>query len=250
MALAKLAVPNAGLALRLYGSEASPIVLFNALASAARVHMLSNPTILTRSGETATIQVGQEVPVITSQQSDANTNSSNGGVLQTIQYRNTGIILTVRPVVHAGGRIDLDISQEVSAAIQGAAGGALSPSISQRKIQTKLSAMDGNTIVLGGLMSDQRNNTDSGIPWLKDIPAVGYAFKSGTNSTDRTELIVLITAYALADDFDAQAVGEALVSRMPWATPLLKGADLKSGEADASTTPSADGVVSIAPENG
>ncbi|MFA9440970.1 secretin N-terminal domain-containing protein [Uliginosibacterium sp. sgz301328] len=240
MALSKLAVPNAGLALRLYGSEASPIVLFNALASTARVHMLSNPTILTRSGETATIQVGQEVPVITSQQSDANTNSSNGGVLQTIQYRNTGIILTVRPVVHAGGRIDLDISQEVSAAIQGAAGGALSPSISQRKIQTKLTAMDGNTIVLGGLMSDQRNNTDSGIPWLKDIPAIGYAFKSGTNATDRTELIVLITAYALADDFDAQAVGEALVNRMPWAKPLLKGADVKQGEKGETTAQEAD----------
>ncbi|MFT4170932.1 MAG: secretin N-terminal domain-containing protein [Rhodocyclaceae bacterium] len=220
--MAGLAMPNSGLALRFYGNDTTPLVLFNALASSTRAKMLSNPTLLTRSGEEALIEVGQEVPVITSQQSNANTNTSNGGVLQTIQYRNTGVILRVRPVVHAGGRIDLDVSQEVSEAVQKVAGGQLTPTISQRRIQTKLTAMDGNTIVLGGLMKDNRNGTDSGVPWLKDLPYVGAAFRTNSASTDRTELIVLITAYSVADDFDAQAISEAFKARFPWSAPLFK----------------------------
>lgn len=197
-----------------------PTLALSALASKTKVHILSNPSILTRSGEDATISVGNEVPVITSQQSNANTNTNNGGVLQTIQYRNTGIILRVRPVVHSGGRIDLDVSQEVSSAVQTTNGVNASPTISTRKLDTKLTVADGNTVVIGGLMQDSRNDSGGGVPYLKDAPILGGLFRNHNNKGEKTELVVLITTYAIEDEFDAQAISEAFRTRFPWSDPL------------------------------
>ncbi|SMC28950.1 type II secretion system protein D (GspD) [Andreprevotia lacus DSM 23236] len=224
-----------GLSLTL-GESTSPAVILNALATATKARVLSNPTILTRSGEEATITVGQEVPTITSQQSNADSGSSTGGVLQTIQYRNTGVILKVKPVVHAGGRIDLNVSQEVSTVAEVKGGTALAPTISTRKVDTKLTVLDGNTVVLGGLMSDNRNNTNSGVPYAKDIPGLGLLFKSDSKSTDRTELIVLITAYSIEDDFDTQSISDAFRNRFPWSGSLFREAPKRN--AGEQSTPS------------
>lgn len=212
-----------GLALSL--GNASATMLLNALASTTKTRLLSNPSLMTRSGEDATITVGDEVPTITSNQTTGNTvttgTATTNNIIQTIQYRNTGVILKVRPVVRNGGRIDLNIAQEVSSAKTIVAGQVQSPTISTRKIETKLTAIDGNTIVLGGLITDNRSSSDSGIPYAKDIPILGNLFKKGNESTKRNELIVLITAYAMEDEYDTQAVADAVRKRFPWANPLI-----------------------------
>ena len=199
-----------------------PRALLTALASSNKIRILSNPSIMARNGQDATIQVGQEVPILTSQVSNANTGSTTGqGLLQTIQYRNTGVILKVKPVIHSGGRIDLDVSQEVSAAQVNETGVNSSPIILSRKVSTKLSVTDGNTLLLGGLMQEQRTAGNSGIPWLKDIPYVGNIFRTSiSDNTERTELVILLTPYVVEDDFDARSITEAFRNQYSWASTV------------------------------
>ena len=198
--------------------------LLNTLASTSRVKILANPTVIARNGETASIQVGQEVPIVTSQQTTGSTVSGvpgggttlQPGVLQSIQYRPTGVILRVKPVIHAGGRIDLDIEQEVSSASSTSTGVSASPTISTRRISTKLSITDGSTVLLGGLMQETASNSDTGVPVLKDIPIAGNLFKSHNDTRDRTELVVLITPYVVADEFEARAITDAFRRQFSW----------------------------------
>ena len=200
-----------------------PRGLLTALASTNKIRILSNPSVMARNGEQAIIQVGQEVPILTSQISNANTGTIVGssGILQTIQYRNTGVILKVKPVIHAGGRIDLDVIQEVSAAQANETGVNSSPIILTRKVDTKLSVSDGGTVLLGGLMQEQRTKGNSGIPFLKDIPLVGPIFSTGmSDNSERTELVVLLTPFVIEDDFDARAITDTFRNQFQWARAL------------------------------
>lgn len=201
-------------------SANSTNVLLNALAAASKARILANPSILARNGETASIQVGQDVPIITQQQQATTGSSVPGGstpnVLQTIQYRNAGVILQVKPVIHAGGRIDLDVSQEVSAVVSTDLGVQTTPTFSSRKLTTKLSVADGTTVLLGGLMREDNTLSDSGIPLLKDVPIVGHLFKSSTDKRIRTELVVLVTPYVINDEFEARAITDAFRSKFSW----------------------------------
>jgi len=219
-----------------------PQAMLTALASSNRIRILSNPSIVALNGQSATIQVGQEVPILTSQISNANTGTATGqGIMQTIQYRNTGVILRVKPVIHSGGRVDLEISQEVSAAQKNETGVDSSPIILTRRVESKMSLTDGNTTLLGGLISENRSSGDAGLPYLKDIPLAGALFKTNANSNvERTELVVLLTPHVISDDFDAQAVTSAFRSQFAWAVPALakpdKGASAAGAEEAAQST--------------
>jgi general secretion pathway protein D len=215
-----LGIAASNFSILLSGPAGDPRAMFSALASDNKIRILSNPSIMARSGETATIQVGSQVPIITSQISNASTGTFSGssGILQTVQYVQTGVILRVKPVVHAGGRIDLEVSQEVSSAGANTNGGTTSPVISNKKVDTKLSVSDGNTVLLGGLISEENNANKTGIPGLKDIPLLGALFQTeNTKSTNRTELVIMLTAYTLEDDFDARSITEAFRAQFPWA---------------------------------
>ena len=194
----------------------------NALASQNKARILSTPRVMARNGETATIQVGQEVPIITSQQSTTGTTGTptgTAGVLQTIQYRSTGVILKVKPVIFAG-RVELDVQQEVSSAASTTTGVNVSPTFSTRKIDTKVSIRDGATVALGGLISRNESGGDSGVPGLKEIPVAGQLFRNNTNRADETELIILITPYVIENDLVADQVTQALRGQMgAWAQP-------------------------------
>ena len=234
--LGNLGIGSGGLVLNSVNAAGRTRAAINALANSNRARVLSSPRIMARNGEAATIQVGQEVPVITSQQTTAATGST--GILQSVQYRNTGVILKVKPIIHAGDRIELEVSQEVSSAQSTTTGVASSPTISTRKVDTKLTLRDGATVLLGGLMSSNQTNGDSGIPFLKDVPAVGQLFRVNTDNTTRTELIVLITPYIISDDKDAQAITDAFRSRLgDWAqdAPLPR----RSGSASSDVEPPA-----------
>lgn len=185
----------------------------SALASNSDSRVISNPKIMTRNGESASINVGQEVPTVTSQGVTTNGGifggTNNNVVPQTIQYRNTGVLLRVRPVIHAGDRIDLEVSQEVSSAEPTTTGVTTSPTIRKRSIETKLSMRDGATVMLGGLISETATDSDSGVPGLKDIPGLGHLFKKSGKTRARTELVILITPYIINDSNEAEAATDA-----------------------------------------
>jgi general secretion pathway protein D len=210
---------SAGLSVNVATVAGDPRAALAALASSNRVRVLSNPSIVTMNGFSATIQVGEDVPIVTSQISSANTSiGSAAGVQQNVQYRNTGTILRVKPVIYSGGRVDLDVAQEVSNVKAGVSGVGSSPVVSTRRIDTRLSATDGNTVLLGGLIREQRDTGNSGIPYLKDIPVVGAAFRTtGQERMLRTELVVLLTPHIIEDDSDARAVTDAFKAQFGWA---------------------------------
>jgi general secretion pathway protein D len=211
-----LSLGNKGFNISGLSSNGDAKVFLNALASSNRASILSSPRIMARNGQTAMIQVGQEVPIITSQQSTVSAATTDGtGVLQTVQYRNTGVILTVKPVIHSGNRIDLEIQQEVSAAQSTETGVNNSPTIATRKVQTNMTLLNGATVLLGGLISKDKSNGNAGIPGLKDIPVLGSLFRVESQKDTKTELIVLITPYILDNDHDAQAVTEAFKEMLP-----------------------------------
>ncbi|MEJ6002186.1 secretin N-terminal domain-containing protein [Paucibacter soli] len=215
-----LPIGNSGATFRVFDTVGGVRAVLNAMASSNRATILSSPRVQARNGETATIQVGQEVPIVTSQQTAAGAVSlpTQAAVLQTIQYRNTGVILKVKPVIHSGDQIDLDVTQEVSAAQSTSTGVNNSPTFSTRKVDTKLSLKNGATVLLGGLISDENNHGSAGVPYLKDIPLIGALFSNQTRGGVRRELIVLITPYVIDDNHGAEAVTDAFRRMLgPWA---------------------------------
>ncbi len=222
--LGGLALGTAGFGLTLRNSVGEVRAVLNALASDNRANILSSPRVMARNGETATIQVGQEVPIITSQATGLTSGANTGQVLQTIQYRSTGVILRVKPVIHSSDQIDLDVVQEVSGAQLTETGVNASPTFSSRKLETKLTMQNGTTVLLGGLISEERTFGAAGVPLLKDIPGLGALFSKQSNKGGRRELIVLITPYVVATNREAEELTRAFRSILqPWAQPAAPG---------------------------
>jgi len=187
----------------------------NLFAKDSRVTILSTPRILVKSGEAASIDVGTEVPIITSQATapDLPNNGNQSSILQSVQYRKTGTLLDIEAVVHSGQRVDLKISQEVSEAVQTDTSEISSPSILSRSLRTVLSLADGQSTLLGGLISSSRADGKSKVPLLGDIPLLGRAFQNRTKSSVRTELLLLITPYVLEDSTQVEEVTRAVRER-------------------------------------
>ena len=187
----------------------------NLFAKDSRVTILSTPRILVKSGEAASIDVGTEVPIITSQATapDLPNNGNQSSILQSVQYRKTGTLLDIEAVVHSGQRVDLKISQEVSEAVQTDTSEISSPSILSRSLRTVLSLADGQSTLLGGLISSSRSDGKTKVPLLGDIPLLGRAFQNRTKSSVRTELLLLITPYVLEDATQVEEVTRAVRER-------------------------------------
>lgn len=169
-------------------------------ASNDRLTVLQRPQLVTRSGGTARFQVGTDVPILTSQSASNTDSDGSTDILQSVQYRQTGTILEVTPVVY-GDRVDVTISQEISSA--GAApAGISSPTITNRSLTTQIAIRDGWTGVLGGLIANNYSKVNTGIPFLKDIPVIGSALQSNTVEGGKTELLLLITPYIVRNDDD------------------------------------------------
>lgn len=224
--------------------KGDPRALLSMLSTENRIKVLSNPSLMARNGETATIQVGTDVPILSSQittpvgNAGGAANPPSVASLQTVQYRQTGVMLKVKPVIHAGGRIEIDVTQEVSLVqeVTSESGAqkqqSLTPPVLSRKLDTKVSVADGNTIVLGGLIQENKSEGKSGIPFLKDIPYLGALFRTSmANAVDRTELIVLLTPYVVEDDFDANAITDTFRNQFSWAQEI-KPRDLSTKNTD------------------
>lgn len=169
----------------------------NALGAKTSVEVVSAPKIITLDNKAARLQVGDQVPIVTA--TSQATQTPNAPVINNIDYRNSGVILNVTPRISGEGRIILDVSQEVSSVIQTKTSGIDSPTIQQRRFESTLTIRDGGVVALGGLISRSRNSGDTGVPGLKDIPGLGRLFKTATEDTSRTELIVLLRARVMTD---------------------------------------------------
>lgn len=185
-----------------------------ALANDSRVSILSTPRLLVKSGSEASIDVGTEIPTITMTTTSGQQTGGTSNLLQSVQYRKTGVILNISPTVYSDDRIDLDIDQQVSDAIALKGGEtAGSPSIFNRGIKTSLSLRDGGSVVMAGLISERVTQDDSGVPYIKDIPLLGRLFKTTGTSTDRTELVLMIVPYIIESDDRATQVSQAIMEQ-------------------------------------
>jgi len=189
----------------------------NALATVTDVTVLSAPKLMVLNNHTANIQVGQQVPISTG--SAVSTITSGAPIVNSIEYRDTGIILKITPRVNSGGLVLLDIAQEVSSVVAATSSGISSPVIQQRKIATSVAVQDGETVALGGLISNQVNKGRSGIPLLDNIPVLGHLFGDTTGQLMRTELLVLLTPRVVRTPVDAAAVTAELREKIHLAKP-------------------------------
>lgn len=186
-----------------------------ALAQANRLTVLSTPRLMVKSGEEASIEVGDEVPTLSSQTASTQQTGGTSNILQSIQNRKTGIILNVRPVIYSDDRVDLEVRQEVSAALPIGTDAAIqSPAISNRVISTSLTLRDGGSVLMGGLMANSQTESDNGIPGLKDIPLIGRLFKSTSRKNTKTELVVMIVPYIIESAEQADAITRAVTSQL------------------------------------
>ena len=187
----------------------------NAAASRNQVSILSSPRLLAASGKTATMQVGTQVPIITTQQTAPDGSvAGTSNILQQVQYRDTGVVLEIEPIVNSSRRVELTISQEVSDAQGNTTSDIQSPIILTRSISTTLSVDDGETVLLAGLISENFSEGEGGVPYLKDIPVFGNLFKSSSKSLSKTELIILLTPYIIDSQDTSRSVRDAFRSKL------------------------------------
>jgi general secretion pathway protein D len=190
----------------------------NALANESDVNVLSSPSLMVLDNQTATINVGDEIPV-PSRQSISNLDPSSPTVNE-IQYRKTGVTLTVTPRVNSGGLVTMEIVQEVSSAVNTTTSDIDAPTIQNRLIESVVAINTGETIVLGGLIQDNETRSESGIPGLYKIPLLGKLFGRTNNEMSRTELLILITPRVVGSRSDARAITNEFRKRLRSIVPL------------------------------
>jgi len=191
-------------------------VVLNALATITDVNIVSSPTLMVLDNKRATLQVGDEVPIVT--QSAVAVQVPGAPIVNSVNMRNTGIILNITPRISDGGRVLLDIEQEVSTAVLTTTSGIQSPTIQQRRVKTTVSVDDGNCIVLGGLIQDKSTNTRVQTPLLGDIPILGNLFKNKNDQIDRTELLIAITPRIVRDNGQIRSIAAEFRDKINFTT--------------------------------
>ena len=184
----------------------------SALAGDGLVNILSSPSVMVLDNQTATMQVGQEVPIATTQQQSTTTSDSN--IVNQIEYKSTGVQLDVTPRVTPGGLVQMEIEQEVSTVVKTDSSSLNSPTFQTRNIKSHVAVRSGQAVVLGGLIQDIREDGRQGIPGLYNLPVVGTLFGERQRSADRTELVVVLTPKVIAGDQDVEMVTNDFRSRM------------------------------------
>jgi general secretion pathway protein D len=199
-------------------SSANAQVVLNALSQITDVKVISSPQLMVLNNETARLQVGDQVPIATQEvQSVAN---SDAPIVNSIEYRDTGVILNVSPRVNSGGLVVLDIVQEVSDVVPTTTSDLNSPTIQQRRVKSTVAVQSGESVALGGLIRDSNSKGVTGLPVLSEIPVLGNLFKTTDNTQRRTELLILLTPRVVANRKDAREITEELRSRVRALAPL------------------------------
>lgn len=193
-------------------------VVLDALESVTNVKVLSSPQLMVVNNRTANLQVGDQVPIAT--QSAVGVLTAGAPVVNTIQFRDTGVMLKVTPRVNDSGVVHLDVTQEVSDVTRTTTSNLDSPTIQQRKVTSSVVIGNGETLALGGLIRDGSDNGNSGIPGLHEVPILGFLFGTKSETVRRTELLVLITPKVIRRADDAREAGNELLNRMRSLPPI------------------------------
>jgi general secretion pathway protein D len=222
-------LPGAGLTAFTFATDKF-FAMLNAMASDNRVNVISNPHVMTSENKKAVINVSQSVPIITGQQTSTvstpgttggttSTTITTGGVNQTVEYRDAGVILTVTPRIGERGTVALDVKQEVNS-VGAAVPPTNSPAFNKREAETSVVLLNNQTLVLGGLIQDKRTLNQRGIPILYRIPVFGFLFGFKEYLVEKSELILLITPRVVGTPVDAKRITD----EMRRATPELSDA--------------------------
>lgn len=195
-------------------------VALSALAGVTNVKVISSPTLMVLDNKEGVLQIGDQVPV--AKQSTTSADTENAPVLTQVEYRDTGIILRVKPRIGAGGRVLLDISQEVSNVAENKTSGIDSPTIRQRKVQTSVSLGDGQTLALGGLVQENNSFGRTEVPGLGKVPVLGNLFRNKNSKKGRTELLILIRPRVVQNDGEAAAATSYWRSKLSGADSMLQ----------------------------
>jgi general secretion pathway protein D len=188
-------------------------IFINALNQITHVKMLSAPHIIAADNREAHILVGESVPILTSTSTAVLTGTA-GAVANSIQYRDTGTILTILPQVNSKGLVNLQVRQEVSNVLQQSFGATNSPSFTTREAETTMVVHDNSTVIIGGIIDDSVNAQRTGVPYLMDVPVLGRFFRQDMDNTTRTELLITITPSVIHNREEAHEVTEDFSSRI------------------------------------
>lgn len=192
-----------GFSFAIDGSSRSRFI-FDALSRITEVNVLSSPNLLVVNNQPARLQVGDEVPIIT--QTSTSTVTDNPQIVNSVQYRTTGVTLEVTPHVNASGLVTLEIAQNVSNVSDTQFSTIDSPTIQNRSLASTVSVKSGETVMLGGLIREQATDGDAGVPLLHDLPLIGFMFGQTDTTAFRSELVVMLRPIVLTSPTDAQQV--------------------------------------------
>ena len=192
-----------------------------ALKAITDVKIVSSPKLLVLDRQQARLEVGDLVPIIS--QTAQSVITADAPAVNSVEYQQTGVILTVTPRVNSGGLVTMDIDQEVSQVVATTSSTINSPTFQQRKVTSKVAVQDGQTISLAGLIQDSRTEGNSGIPILNEIPVIGDLFTTKSKVVARTELLVLLTPRVVYDQRDARAITEELRNKFPVTSAAASG---------------------------
>ena len=201
---AAIASATPGFSLSWVTGNFSPRAILNLLSDVTQTKVISTPRLLVLSNETARLQVGDVVPIIT--QSATNAITSNSTIVNNVTYKETGVVLEVTPRVNTGGYVTMDVNQSVSTVVPTSTSQIDSPTFQQRRLNSTISVKTGQTILLGGLIQQNDNRESQGIPVLNEIPGIGTLFGTHTNSAGRTELIMLLTPHVISNEAESRSL--------------------------------------------
>ena len=198
----------------LMGDTRELVAFLNAAETRNRSRVLSAPTVIASDNVAANIQVGSEIPILTSRGVVPGGTGGTSLFSNTIQNRKTGVILNVTPRINAGGWVTLAVQQEVSSPGPPPTAGIQSPSINIRSVSTQVTIKNGQTIAIGGIISETKGTSRNRVPFLGRIPGLGLLFGNTSKETSRTELIALITPHVIEDIEQASDLTEELKSTL------------------------------------
>jgi len=202
-----------GLAFAFFDEASGVRAFFDLLSANSNVKFLSTPQVMVLDNQTATIRVGDQIPVTI--RSSQSTTNPDAPIVTEVQFRDTGTLLTVTPRINAGGQVTLEISQEVSLpGSSPAIGGGGNVSIAQRTINSSVTVQSGQTVVLGGLILENTTEGRTGIPVLMDIPLLGKLFSKTTEDVFRTELLITVKPQVITNNREMRKVTEELRRRL------------------------------------
>ena len=202
-------------------NAASISATLKALNDVTKVNVISTPSLMVLDNKTARLQIGDQVPITT--QTATNVVTSQAAIVNTVSMQDTGVILSVTPRINESGRVQLEIEQEVSSVVKTTTSSIDSPTIQQRRVKTTVVVNDGEVLVLGGMIQDQKSTQSTQIPVLGDIPGVGALFSNRDNSIAKTELLILITPRVVRDPSESRLVTEEYRRKMKVYMPHRAG---------------------------